>query len=305
MTQFNMNRIPGILNVFERFRMPPTPIDQYGSVGRFALIDKLTPMVHVNQPLQFVMLGFPFKSTNDRDKVIGKLPDLAEQATLDNFSMFDTQIKKEHCKGVEVSMVSDGFVFNDILGVSDKIVMDYKETSMDMGKNSPVKWFDLNDFYAGNDLNAKREKLIQQFGISPEKLQQDILMNPDVNFLYRGMIHFMEEELAIRNFPSRNQLQKEAKKIARAMMFRNEAYSNLVRQEFKSHVRLSMHPSINNGAKYSFQLIPSPKAKHSAWHSALLIRKTGERETIHKKDAVAAGYELVNQGGRPYYFAEA
>ena len=44
-------------------------------------------------------------------------------------------------------MVSDGFVFNDLLGATDRDVEIYKEISMDMGKIASVKWFDLKDFY--------------------------------------------------------------------------------------------------------------------------------------------------------------
>lgn len=300
---FNAQKLPAIVSIFEHFRMAPTPLDEFGTVGRFNLVKKMEPFVHSNQPIEFVMLGFPFKSTNERDKVLGKLPDLAELATIQNFDSFNIRIKSVYEPGVKISIVSDGYVFNDILGVQDKTVEEYKEVSMDMAKDSPLKWFDVNDFYSGGGLDTKRDKIISQFGITPEKLEQDILMNPDVNYLYRGMIRFMEEEIATRNFPSRNQLQKEAKKIARAMMFRNEAYSNLVKEEFKNHIRLSMHPSVNNGAKYSFQLIPG-NAKHSAWHSALVETNDGW-VTMHRKDADAAGYKLVYKDNRPFYYKEA
>jgi pyoverdine/dityrosine biosynthesis protein Dit1 len=112
----------------------------------------------------------------------------------------------------------------------------------------------------------------------------------------------MEEELRPRGFTSGNQLTKAAKSLTREMMLRNEAYSNLVKKEFSSMVRLSMHPSVNNGAKYSFQLIPSPKAHHSAWHCALVVNNDGSLETMHRKDADALGYELVSVDNRPYYY---
>lgn len=129
-------------------------------------------------------------------------------------------------------------------------------------------------------------------------------MDPDVNLLYRGMIKFMTGDLAIKDFPSNSQLQKQAKITAREMMFRNEAYSKLVSSEFSSHIRLSMHPSANNGSKYSFQLIPSPKAWTSPWHCALLVNADGQYETIHRKEAMAAGHEIVFKDGQPYYFKQ-
>ncbi len=86
------------------------------------------------------------------------------------------------------------------------------------------------------------------------------------------------------------------------MMMRNEAWSNLVKNEFTDHIRISMHPSINNGAKYSFKLIKGDRANLSAWHCAIYLDGE-EYVTIHRKDAVAQGFELVYKEGRPYNFS--
>lgn len=292
-----------ILNIFQGFRMAPTPLDQYESKGKEILRNKIAGYVSDNKPLRFVMLGFPFKSTNHRDKVLGSDTDLGEDLTIKNFALFNQQIQTSYKPGIVLNMVSDGFVFNDILGVSPAEVEAYKEQSMDLTTThqAPVQWFDLRDFYR-TTLSHGREQLTEHFGITPEKLEHEILFNPDVNFLYRGMIRFMEEELAPQNHPSRNQLQKAAKKLTREMMFRNEAYSNLVKEDFKDCIRLSMHPSVNSGAKYSFQLIPG--ARHSAWHSSIALYNDGRIETIHRKDAEQKGMKLVYKNNKPYNFTE-
>ena len=75
------------------------------------------------------------------------------------------------------------------------------------------------------------------------------------------------------------------------MMFMNEAYSNLVKSEFYDNIRLSMHPSINNGQKYSFQMIPN--AQHSAWHS-VVVKENNFVTTMHKKDAILQRYQFNN-----------
>lgn len=294
-----------ILEIFQKFRMAPTPLDQYDSIGKTILSDKMKPFISANKPIDFVILGFPMKSPNNRDKVLGTLPDLAEEVTFKNFSLFNKQIQSIYSPGINISVVSDGYVFNDIMEVTDRTVAEYEEVSKEMAKNSPISWFKLSDFYSEqSSLKTMREKVISQFGISNEELDRRILMDPDVNFLYRGMIKFLTLDLAIKNFPSNTQLQKQAKMVAREMMFRNEAYSKLVQNEFKTHIRLSMHPSINNGTKYSFQLIPSTKAWTSPWHCALLIDK-GEYVTIHRKDAEKEGFELMFLNGRPYCFINA
>ncbi len=181
----------------------------------------------------------------------------------------------------------------------------YADETQGMSGDAPVSFMGLRDFYPGMELNVAREKVMSHFGITDVELERRVLFDPNVNALYRGMIRFMEEELAFKPFPSRNQLHKTAKRLARDMMFRNEAYSTLVASTFGSRVRLSMHPSTNNG-KYSFRLIPGCKSWTSPWHCALLVKQDGECDrytTIHKKDAESAGYRLVEQNGRPYYYA--
>lgn len=288
-----------ILGVFEGYRMEPTPLDQYLQVGRDILADKLDKFVQAGDKLKFVMLGFPFKSTNTRDKVLGDLPDLGEELTLQNFARFNADIQKVYSPGVDIGIASDGYIFNDLLGVRDEIVERYKEISADLGRIAPMSWYSLKDFFTGT-LTTKREK-IMTLAPSPEKLEQDILLNPDVNFLYRGMTMFMMEELATQQWPSKNQHQKAAKKLTREMMMRNEAWSNLVKTEFSDRIRLSMHPSINNGTKYSFKLIPGQHAHHSAWHCVIYVNGQ-EYVTMHRKDAEAQGLELIYKDGRPYNF---
>lgn len=290
-----------IVEAFGNYRMAPTAIDQYESKGKQILAERIDGFVAQGQPIKFAMLGFPFKSTNTRDKVFGPQPDLGEQLTVQNFVDFNKTISSIYTPGVKITVASDGYVFNDLLGVADSTVADYTAISQDYSRAGIFQIIDLNDFYSGHDLAGKRTRLMDQFGYTWEKMEQEILFNPDVNFLYRGMLRFMEEELAWQNFPSKSQRGKAAKKLVREMMLRNEAYNMLVRKEMSDYIRLSMHPSVNNGYKYSFKLIPGQHANHSAWHCVIVMRGN-EAITMHKADAIAAGYELVTKDGKPYNF---
>lgn len=299
--------IESILDAFENFRMPPILNDEYLQKGRAVLTDKIDAFVRKHDPLRFSMLGYPMKSPNFRDKVLGTLPDLGEKLSFENFARFARTIEDIYSPGVQFSFISDGFIFSDIMQVSDRIVEQYIELCKQMSKAAgvPVTWFEMTDFYDRRlGMQAIREKIMTQYGITSEELERRILYDANVNHLYRGMLYFIEGDLAIREFPSRNQLHKQSKIVAREMMFRNEAYSSLIQSEFSDHIRLSMHPSTNDGTKFSFQLVPSPLARHSPWHSAILRHKDGPVETVHKKDAIAAGHELVNVNGQPFYFQE-
>jgi pyoverdine/dityrosine biosynthesis protein Dit1 len=290
-----------IVEAFSAYRMAPTAIDEYQTKGRQILADRIDSFVTQGQPIKFAMLGFPFKSTNTRDKVFGPAPDLGEQLTVQNFVDFNKTISNIYTPGVKITVASDGYVFNDLLGVADSTVADYTAHSQDYSRAGVFQIIDLNDFYTGHDLTSKRTRLMEQFGYTWEKMEQQILFNPDVNFLYRGMLRFMEEELAWQDFPSKSQRGKAAKKLVREMMLRNEAYNMLVRQEMADYIRLSMHPSVNNGYKYSFKLIPGARANHSAWH-CVIVMHNGEAITMHKSEAIAAGYDIVTKDGKPYNF---
>lgn len=291
-----------ILAIFDGYRMQPLATDQYESTGKQKLVSAVEKFTATNSPIGFAMLGLPFKSTNHRDKVLGDLPDLGEELTMRNFEAFNEEIKRVYPPGINILVASDGYMFNDILGVTEREVQVYKEITSAFATNRTVSILDIHDFYPGsNSISAKREKLMQQFGYTWDKMEQEILFNPDVNLLYKGMIRFMEEELADKPFASNNQRHKEAKRLSREMMLRNEAYNKLTRAELTDCIRLSMHPSVNNGYKYSFKLIPGEHTHHSPWHSVVVV---GDKEaiTMHKADAIQSGYELVYKDGQPYNF---
>lgn len=291
-----------ILNIFECYRMQPTSIDEYESKGKRILSDRIESFVANNAPVKFAMLGLPFKSTNKRDKVLGDLPDLGEELTIKNFSAFNDDIKTVYSPGIEMLVASDGYVFNDVLSASDTVVAQYKEINQSLNASGPMKIIDLNDFYSGQNINNKRERLMRQFGYTWEKMEQEILFNPDVQMLYKSMIRFMDEEIANRSFVSNNQRHKEAKRLTREMMLRNEAYNLIVRKELPEYIRLSMHQSVNSGYKYSFKLIPGNNTHHSAWHSVIVMNHTGEAMTMHRADAEKYGYRLVTKDGQPYNY---
>lgn len=301
---YTSNTTNKIVSIFELFRLPTGVNDLYETEGKAKLIDKIDAFVSVGKPVAFSMLGYPFKSMNIRDKVLGKLPDLGELESLMNIDAFAKAVQEVYEPGANMNIISDGLAFAPIHGTSDKEVYQYQEVVKDMSRGMAITWHSLDSFY-GSDLTTdeRRAKLVEQFGISQLELEHRILMDQDVNELYRGMIIFMNGDLAIKDYPSNSQLQKAAKIAAREMMRVNEAYSALVRAEFGHAIRLSMHKSVNNGTKYSFQLIRSPMVTHSPWHSALLVRKDGLLQSIHRKDAEGK-YELVTVNGRPDHYQE-
>lgn len=296
-----------ILAIFELFRMAPIPtIDRWEQEGKAVFAAKVETFVNNNVPILFFMLGYPFKSMNHRDKTIGTMPDLGEEVSLKNFSNFNNAIRQVYAPGIEIHIASDGYVFNDILGEFDANVRAYEEINKDLIKGSPVYIHNLADFYTSylGRIADVREKLMMQWAPTEAMLQNRILNDPDTTMLYRGMSIFMEEELAIKPYDSRNQMHKAAKLLTREMMRRNEAFGTMVASEFTGMIKLSMHNSTNVN-KFAFNLYPVNTIVHgSPWHTALLVRKDGSMETVKRKEAELAGHDLVWKEKRPYYFLE-
>jgi pyoverdine/dityrosine biosynthesis protein Dit1 len=291
-----------VVKAFEAFRQPDSNISEWNEGGRLVFADQVYEYTSRNKPVEFVMLGYPFKSTNHVHKTLGVLPDLAERASFDNWRKFGDAVRAVYPPGINVNLVSDGFAFNDLLGEADKTVDEYAEVVGDYAKGAPVRLLSMLDFYPTSPGYA-RDKLTTQFGITDIELEARIISDPNVTMLYNGMARFMEEELEYKTFPSKRQLHLAAKALARKMMLRNEAYSALVHSEFANAIRLSMHKA-TNVAKYAFQLIPGPESYFSPWHCAVLVHKDGTLKTVHKRDAEAAGWTLVIENERPFFYAE-
>lgn len=299
-----------IVDIFEQFRMSPIPtIDRWNEEGKAIFISKVEGFVSHNRPIQFFMLGYPFKSLNHRDKTIGTMPDLGEELSLKNFTTFNNAVKTVYAPGVEVHIASDGYVFNDILGESDHTVREYQEINEHFAVGGPVRIHNLGDFYGMRNINrsgiaALREKFMEQWAITEAQLEDRILNDPDTTMLYRGMSIFMEEELAVKDYNSNNQRHKAAKILTREMMRRNEAYGSMVLREFADMIKLSMHNS-TNVKKFAFNLYPMNTIVHgSPWHTALLVKADGSMETVKRRQAELAGYDLMWKDNQPYYFLQ-
>ncbi len=68
--------------------------------------------VQRKEPIKMLLPGFPFKSPNTKDKVLGVLPDLGEELALKHVDGIAERIKAIYPHGAEVHITSDGLVYN-------------------------------------------------------------------------------------------------------------------------------------------------------------------------------------------------
>ena len=97
-------------------------IEQYGlnyeRTGKWDGFETFLPIVkgqvELKEPIRMLLPGFPFKSPNTKDKVLGVLPDLGEELALKHLDGLCEKIKGVYEHGAECHITSDGLVYNGI-----------------------------------------------------------------------------------------------------------------------------------------------------------------------------------------------
>jgi pyoverdine/dityrosine biosynthesis protein Dit1 len=95
-------------------------IEQYGlnyeRTGTWDGFETFLPVVmgqvEFMEPIRLLLPGFPFKSPNTKDKVLGVLPDLGEELALKHLDGLCEKIEAIYKHGAECHITSDGLVYN-------------------------------------------------------------------------------------------------------------------------------------------------------------------------------------------------
>jgi hypothetical protein len=80
--------------------------------GLTGFLPLVTKQIKNNDPIYLLLPGFPFKSPNSTDKVLGLLPDLGEELALSHLDGLCKNIGQIYEHGAEVHICSDGLVYN-------------------------------------------------------------------------------------------------------------------------------------------------------------------------------------------------
>ncbi|KAF2137129.1 uncharacterized protein K452DRAFT_322036 [Aplosporella prunicola CBS 121167] len=117
-----------VLSVIESYRLRASPFDpKIIPQTRKKFLPIIQRAVEKRQPVSLTLPAFPFKSPNTEDKVLGVLPDKAEEVSLKYLQGLCDNIKDTYAPGAELTIVSDGIVYSDLVGVPDSTVWEYGE----------------------------------------------------------------------------------------------------------------------------------------------------------------------------------
>ncbi|KAK8199896.1 putative pyoverdine/dityrosine biosynthesis protein [Phyllosticta capitalensis] len=215
--QESVRMADSVLSVIESYRLKASPFEpKTVEDARETFLPYLTSTVEAKKPVVLVLPAFPFKSPNSKDKVLGVLPDKAEEVSLLHLQSLCNNIKDVYAPGAELWVVSDGIVYNDLLGVPDETVYVFGETlrkmAKDLGcssvkfarlsqmpalnKNIPVEMLEYSDSPSYERIAPLvRQHLVSVFGDADHDVDKDIASNQDIKATYMGYLKYLSHDL--------------------------------------------------------------------------------------------------------------
>ncbi|KAJ5792035.1 transferase family protein [Penicillium pulvis] len=273
--------------------------------------------------VQACLPAFPFKSSNKVYKVLGSLPDKAEELALERLNTLCLRVQEIYAPGAEIVIVSDGITYNDLLCISDQETWIYGEAlreivvKKDFNNILFSRIRDLLDFPLPEKLNeiiyvanctTFRRLLLNKYGDDNLDIDHQIATDPDVKLTYLGYKRFLESDLQYI-FPrgkgrSAHSYKRDCKYLAKQMLRRGYAFAAAIQNAFPSHLRLSIHESVC-GTKLPISLLNTKTGFTTPWHCSVAQLADGEWVSGPMGEFSQDGrLQLVHVDGKPSHYQE-
>jgi pyoverdine/dityrosine biosynthesis protein Dit1/AcrR family transcriptional regulator len=255
-------------------------------------------------PVHFVLPAFPAKSPNPA-KVLGPLPDMAEELGLRSLQERCLEIQAIHPPGARITICSDGLVFSDLVGVKDSDVNNYGERITQMLQQlhlDSLEAFHMQDLYdeAGSG-EQMREWLCRHYAESNETIRERLHSNDSQQALFNGIQRFLfEDQVAVDKGKSRSRIRSECKERTYEVVRRSDAWGRLVADCFPASLRLSIHPQPPHSEKIGILLAESRDVWLTPWH-AVALKENGHFRLVKRQEAEELGASVVSNNGSPSY----
>lgn len=291
--------------IFRRRRVLPGVAEEASEAAFSLHLPRVQAFIDASEPIELVLPAFPAKAPNS-EKVLGKAPDAAEQLALTSLASLLSEIAEAHEPGARLVICSDGGVFADAVGVSDRDVATYRKKLKTMIEGldlepGRVRVFDLEDAFGAVGPTAARRLLMDRWSSDVEEIRDKAKRSPAFASLADGIHRFLfEDEVATNPKLSRTQARKATRDRAYEVVRRSEAWGRLVAAAFPGAIRLSIHPQPDVSEKIGVKLMDTEDAWLTPWHGVALLE--GERyRLVRRSEAVALGARVVLEEGAPAY----
>ena len=256
------------------------------------------------EPIHFLFPAFPTKSPNTK-KVLGRLPDMAEENALRFLENVLAELKQLYPPGARISICSDGRVFSDLVGVSDDDVTNYAtelKRLLDHVEARSLDFFSMEDLFDVSDHEAMRQQLIIHYCDSLAAIEARIHSFEHHRALFNGIQRFLfEDRVAIDTSKSRSQIRNECKELAHGVIQRSDGWGRLLNDCFPMSLRLSIHPQGPHSEKIGMLLGEANDTWLTPWHG-VAVKEGDSFRMMRRHEAEELGARVVERDGRPSYF---
>ncbi|HEV8430629.1 MAG TPA: L-tyrosine/L-tryptophan isonitrile synthase family protein [Pyrinomonadaceae bacterium] len=267
-------------------------------------LPKVRRWIATGQPVHFLLPSFPAKSPNTK-KVLGRLPDMAEEIALRFLENVCAEVKQLYPPGARISICSDGRVFSDLVGVCDEDVTNYATEIKRLIKRveaQSLDFFSMEDLFDVEDHAAMRQQLIVHYCDSLAAIENRSHSFDHHRILFNGIQRFLfEDRVAIDNTRSRSQLRKDCKDLAYAVIQRSDGWGRLISDCFPMSLRLSIHPQAAHSEKIGMLLGGANDTWLTPWHG-VAVKQDNSFRLMRRHEAEDLGATIVEREGRPSYF---
>ncbi|MFT4925113.1 MAG: pyoverdine/dityrosine biosynthesis protein Dit1/alpha-ketoglutarate-dependent taurine dioxygenase [Phenylobacterium sp.] len=265
--------------------------DQFLAQGCISLLEQVRHFTARQQQLEFILPGFPCKSPNDIDKTFSALPDYGEAMAIERLDTFCGQLNNLYMPGAEVTILSDGTTFADVVEVSDQVQSQYNQALRTLTVTENIVWADLSAVVPGvvsgvvpggvpgvvsgdadksaDDLRKALVKPIANGARSFEKFVATVQRDPKQADVHDKLCSYLYHDVNLERFSGgdRDNYLELINEKAYLMMYRGKALSHGIEQAFPDHIRLSVHQYDNSGPKFTFGLSANSSTSIAPWHS--------------------------------------
>ena len=261
-------------------------------------LPRVAAFVRANAPIELVLPAFPAKSPNLK-KVLGALPDLAEERAIERLSELLDDITRVWPPGARLTICSDGHVFADAVGVEDDVVDAYRSALLSSIEDRRITWFDLATAFGDERPAALRARLMKTYAESEASLHARATQVPSLRAQLDGIHRFLyEDDVAMHPDVTKSQAKKRTRARAYEVVRRSEAWGSLVAAVFPNALRLSIHPQPDPSIKIGVNLLGVRDPWLTPWHGVAVVGRDGTR-LMHRDEAERAGARVVLDRGRP------
>ena len=263
-------------------------------------LPRIEAFVRAGAPIDLVLPAFPAKAPNPL-KVLGTLPDLAEQRALERLSELLDDLGEIWPPGARLTICSDGHVFADAVGVADATVDAYREALLPLIDDPRISWFDLSTAFDHEQPATLRAMLMEKYAESEAALHARALLSRPLATQIDGIHRFLvEDEVVLHPELTKSQVKKQMRARAYEVVRRSEAWGSLITTVFPNALRLSIHPQPDPSTKIGINLLGVQDPWMTPWHGVAVVGRAGIM-LMRRDEAEALGAVVVHEDGRPSY----